>query len=71
MYGLIYMNTVATYPRTIFFVSVASVFISFVILTFVRLPAGTKPGPLSDVEEQLLPEGSMAREDTLVDAEDH
>ncbi|KAK7054689.1 hypothetical protein VNI00_003152 [Paramarasmius palmivorus] len=71
MYGLIYMNTVATYPRTIFFVSVASVLISFIILAFVRLPAGTKPGTLSDVEEQLLPEGSTAREDTLVDAEDH
>ncbi|KDR73680.1 hypothetical protein GALMADRAFT_251460 [Galerina marginata CBS 339.88] len=38
LYGLVYMKTVATFPRTIFFVSVASVAVSFVLLSLVRLP---------------------------------
>ncbi|KAJ4487747.1 major facilitator superfamily domain-containing protein [Lentinula aciculospora] len=38
MYGLVYMKTVAVFPRTIFFVSVGSTVISFMFLSFVRLP---------------------------------
>ncbi|KAF8643895.1 hypothetical protein AX16_008911 [Volvariella volvacea WC 439] len=38
MYALVYMRTVATFPRTIFFVSVLSVAVSFVLLAFIRLP---------------------------------
>jgi hypothetical protein len=38
MYGLVYMKTVATFPRTIFFVSVIVVTISLTLLAFVRLP---------------------------------
>ncbi|KAJ3819974.1 major facilitator superfamily domain-containing protein [Lentinula raphanica] len=38
MYGLVYMKTVAVFPRTIFFVSVGSTVVSFVFLSLVRLP---------------------------------
>ncbi|KAF5389821.1 hypothetical protein D9757_003673 [Collybiopsis confluens] len=38
LYGLVYVKTVAIFPRTIFFVSVASAFLSLVFLSLVRLP---------------------------------
>lgn len=41
IYGLVYMKTVATMPRAIFFLSVASVSIPFILLTFVRIPKNT------------------------------
>ncbi|KAF9061927.1 major facilitator superfamily domain-containing protein [Rhodocollybia butyracea] len=44
MYGLVYVNTVASFPRTIFFVSVASGFISFIFLSLVRLPRSKGAG---------------------------
>ncbi|KAJ3895723.1 major facilitator superfamily domain-containing protein [Lentinula edodes] len=54
MYGLVYMKTVAVFPRTIFFVSLASTFISFVFLSFVRLPRsnGAKELTLADTSEE-------------------
>ncbi|KAI3600040.1 hypothetical protein WG66_011111 [Moniliophthora roreri] len=72
MYGLIYMNTVASYPRTIFFVSVATIFISVVALSLVRLPdtQGEMKAILDDVEEQPSPGGSLTREGTFVTVED-
>ena len=38
MYGLVYMKTVATFPRTIFLASVTMILISFTLLAPVRLP---------------------------------
>lgn len=54
MYGLVYMKTVAVFPRTIFFVSLASTFISFVFLSFVRLPRsnGATELTLADTSEE-------------------
>ncbi|KAJ3851635.1 major facilitator superfamily domain-containing protein [Lentinula lateritia] len=54
MYGLVYMKTVAVFPRTIFFVSVASTFISFVFLSFVRLPRSNaaRKSTLADTSEE-------------------
>jgi hypothetical protein len=49
MYGLIYTNTVATFPRTIFAVSLMVVSCSFTLLAFVRLPKDTH-GEDVDVE---------------------
>jgi hypothetical protein len=40
LYGFIYARTVATFPRTIFFVTVVAVVISFILLLLVRLPEG-------------------------------
>jgi hypothetical protein len=37
MYGLIYAATVATHPRTIFFVAMGNAVFAFVILAFVRV----------------------------------
>jgi len=47
------VQTVAAYPRTIFFVSVASVAISLVLLSFVRLPNASEyhRQSLLDLEE--------------------
>ncbi|KAJ7150962.1 major facilitator superfamily domain-containing protein [Mycena crocata] len=49
MYGSIYAATVATAPRTIFFVAFGNAFVAFVLLTFVRLPPETVVS--SDVED--------------------
>ncbi|KAF7348557.1 MFS domain-containing protein [Mycena venus] len=38
MYGSIYATTVATHPRTIFFVALGNAVVAFIILAFVRLP---------------------------------
>jgi MFS family permease len=57
LYGLVYMKTVATLPRTIFFVSVGSLFVSLVCLSLVRLPRS----------KGVADEDGHMREDTLVD----
>ncbi|KAF4615419.1 hypothetical protein D9613_002574 [Agrocybe pediades] len=53
LYGFIYMKTVATYSRAIFFVSVISLIISFICLSFVRLPKESdyRRESLADLEE--------------------
>jgi len=45
IYGLVYMRTVATYPRTIFFVSLGKAMIALLMLTFVSL---RRPSHLTD-----------------------
>ena len=71
VYGLVYMKTVATYPRTIFWVSVATVTTSFILINFVRLPSEReyRQENMTDLEERdpLLPQTSHGQEDTLVD----
>ncbi|KAF8212040.1 major facilitator superfamily domain-containing protein [Mycena galopus ATCC 62051] len=66
IYGLIFVKTVATFPKAIFFVSVASVAISFICLSLVRLPTDIR----NDVEEEegasYLPDHGV-RDATLVD----
>ncbi|KAK7467283.1 hypothetical protein VKT23_004340 [Stygiomarasmius scandens] len=70
MYGLVYMKTVASVPRTIFFVSVSSVFLSLVFISLVRIPdanAGVAADPeagAEDIRPQHIPE------DTLVNVGD-
>ncbi|KAL0570808.1 hypothetical protein V5O48_011144 [Marasmius crinis-equi] len=59
IYGVIYMKTVATVPRMIFFVSVLCVVISSLVLAFVRLPdTEESSSDDEDVEEQLPSPGS-------------
>ncbi|KAF8969597.1 major facilitator superfamily domain-containing protein [Flammula alnicola] len=78
IYGLVYMKTVATYPRTIFFVSVATVTISFFFLSLIRLPKEKdyrrerfadleEVGPASEPQESLT---MRVQEGTLVDIDD-
>jgi hypothetical protein len=38
IFGVTYMKTVATFPRTIFFLAVAAVIVSLILLSLVRLP---------------------------------
>ncbi|KAJ7228026.1 major facilitator superfamily domain-containing protein [Mycena haematopus] len=38
IYGIVFVKTVATFPKAIFFVSIASVCLSFICLSLVRLP---------------------------------
>ncbi|EDR03207.1 uncharacterized protein LACBIDRAFT_307381 [Laccaria bicolor S238N-H82] len=46
LYGYVYMRTVATFPRAIFFMTVASVVFSFFLFSLVRLPRDTPPPPV-------------------------
>ncbi|KAG7092716.1 hypothetical protein E1B28_009046 [Marasmius oreades] len=72
MYGVIYMKTVATFPRTIFVVSAAFAAFSFFTLAFVRLPGVEKSlrDPSEDDVEQQFAEGSSHGTDrTLVDVD--
>jgi ParB-like chromosome segregation protein Spo0J len=65
------MKTVATYPRTIFFVTVATVSISLVLLSFVRLPNASEyhRQGLLDLEEPTS-DADRVQERTLVGLED-
>ncbi|CAA7270975.1 unnamed protein product [Cyclocybe aegerita] len=53
MYSFVYMKTVATFPRTIFFVTVATLCISFLLYAFVRVPGEEEyhRGGATDPEE--------------------
>lgn len=61
------MRTVATYPRAIFFLSVAAVFSAFVLLGFVRIPKHVRVD-----EEDAVPfeSSSMSRGATLMGEDD-
>ncbi|KZT09660.1 MFS general substrate transporter [Laetiporus sulphureus 93-53] len=63
LYGVMYMSTVATFPRAVFFLSVGSLTVSFVLLSCIRLPKDT--GASGDEESRAPPH----RESTLVDAD--
>jgi hypothetical protein len=64
IYGLIFIKTVATFPKAIFFVSVGSVVISFICLSLVRLPTDL----VTDAEEEVshIPDHGT-RDATLID----
>ncbi|KAF9444748.1 MFS general substrate transporter [Macrolepiota fuliginosa MF-IS2] len=77
LYGIIYVKTVSTYPRTIFLVTVLTVIISSILLSCVRLPKEYYPPHAmaasadEDIEEPNTgPSGASARssEGTLVGA---
>ncbi|PCH37836.1 MFS general substrate transporter [Wolfiporia cocos MD-104 SS10] len=60
IYGMTLIRTVATFPKAIFFVSVGTLVLSLLLLSFIRLSPPVAP----DAEEQ----GShVGREETLVD----
>ncbi|KAG6829195.1 hypothetical protein H0H92_005396 [Tricholoma furcatifolium] len=52
LYALVYMKTVATFPRAIFFLSMAIITSSFTLLMFLRLPGKNTPRLPNDVEEE-------------------
>ena len=69
MYGLVYMKTVATFPRTILLASVMMILISFTLLAPVRLPREpcTSGFGGGDVEEDVDVRGRgdrLGREDS-------
>ena len=68
LYGLVYMKTVATFPRAIFAITVASVVLSFFLFSLVRLP---KDKPSSRVTYTDVDADEMGaahyQEQTLVD----
>ncbi|KIJ94708.1 hypothetical protein K443DRAFT_350615 [Laccaria amethystina LaAM-08-1] len=59
LYGYVYMRTVATFPRAIFFMTVASVVFSFFLFSLVRLPRDIPPPSITytdvDAEEPGTP----------------
>lgn len=76
LFGLVYMNLVATFPRSIFVLGFLLVFLSLVLLTFVRVPdtksvASKAPEtPYTDLESVGDDTVSVPQvnEDNLVDA---
>ncbi|THG99442.1 hypothetical protein EW145_g7263 [Phellinidium pouzarii] len=65
MYGLTYMKTVATYPKTIFWVSSCCLTVSLIFICLVRLPRPAS-GHTEDVEGSA--DAHVDRESTLIDA---
>ncbi|KAF9479281.1 MFS general substrate transporter [Pholiota conissans] len=65
LYSYVYANTVAIHPRAIFYVSVATVSVSFILLGFVRLPSERdyRRESLGDVEELAQLSNSVSSED--------
>ncbi|CAK5264919.1 unnamed protein product [Mycena citricolor] len=61
IYGLVYMKTVATFPKAIFFVSIASLLLALLCVCCVRLPPDDSPD--RDIEHH------PARDGTLVDVD--
>jgi len=79
MYGFVYMKTVATFPRAIFFLSMVTITISSMLMSFVRLPKDGQSGiPGSDSNVLILSDdadeetriGSERRENLLIDGQD-
>jgi hypothetical protein len=70
IYGLVYMKTVATFPKAIFLVALVSLVIAFISLSLVRLPEHHAQSDLEEVSHLDLPDHG-ARDATLfeVDAE--
>ncbi|KAF9039310.1 hypothetical protein BJ165DRAFT_1531387 [Panaeolus papilionaceus] len=51
-YGFIYANTVASYPRTIFFVCASSLALALLFVTLIRIPEAPAQGVVGeDLEE--------------------
>lgn len=67
LYGLIYMKTVAIFPRTIFFFTVLSIVVSYIFLNLVRLPKDRELRRQStlDLEEEASAHGH-GQEETVV-----
>ncbi|KAF8077579.1 major facilitator superfamily domain-containing protein [Lyophyllum atratum] len=79
MYGFVYMKTVATFPRAIFILSMVTIIISSMLMSFVRLPKDVQSGtPGSDSDVLVLPDdadeeiriGSERGEDLFIDSQD-
>ncbi|KAJ7775088.1 major facilitator superfamily domain-containing protein [Mycena metata] len=67
IYGFVFIRTVVVFPTAIFFVSVASVVISLICLSLVRLPADAR----TDLEEEVshIPDHGV-RDATLVEVDE-
>jgi len=59
VYGFTYMHTVETYPRTIFYLSVAASVVSFVLLSFIRLPKTISVSGNSKAQPSARQEGQV------------
>lgn len=70
LYAFVYIKTVATFPRTMFFVGAASVCLSLACLAFIRLPDPEKQPHMLDAEEEIAVDGDVRRGDTLVDIDE-
>ncbi|KAJ7632793.1 major facilitator superfamily domain-containing protein [Roridomyces roridus] len=65
LYGTVYMKTVGTFPKAIFFVSITNLLISFICLGLVRLPEHVR----ADEEDTVVNVVAEARDATVVDGE--
>lgn len=70
LYAFVYIKTVATFPRTMFFVGVASVCVSLACLALIRLADPEKHPHMLDAEEEIAVDGGVRRDDTLVDIDE-
>ena len=56
------MNTVAVFPRGIFFVTVATLLMSFLLVAFVRIPEeGAPVGTVEDGDQEIWIHGGQTR----------
>lgn len=65
-----YIKTVATFPRAMFFVGVASVCVSLACLALIRLADPEKHPHMLDAEEDVAVDGGVRRDDILVDIDE-
>ncbi|KAK0459815.1 uncharacterized protein EV420DRAFT_1641998 [Desarmillaria tabescens] len=70
LYAFVYIKTVATFPRTMFFVGVASVCVSLACLALIRLDDPENHPHMLDTEEEGAVDGSVQRDDTLIDIDE-
>ncbi|KAG5636197.1 hypothetical protein H0H81_008867 [Sphagnurus paluster] len=64
LYGLVYVKTVATFPRAIFIVSMVTIMLSYAFLLFVRLPKDSSELNASDALLAVGEEGALMGEET-------
>lgn len=70
LYGLVYMKTVATFPRAIFAITVASVVLSFFLFSLVRLPKDRPSSRVTYTDVDAQETGAAHyQEQTLVDGQ--
>ncbi|KAF5330575.1 hypothetical protein D9619_005275 [Psilocybe cf. subviscida] len=71
LYGVIYMKTVAIFPRAIFFVTVSSIVVCYIFLNLVRLPKDRelRRQSMADPEEEASTHEHV-QEETLVGGSD-
>ncbi|KDQ61041.1 hypothetical protein JAAARDRAFT_32037 [Jaapia argillacea MUCL 33604] len=68
IFGLVYMKTVATFPKAIFFMSAGVVVFAFVLFSLIRLPKESEDGRFLEGEEEGGEGGMCGGEESAVES---